>query len=82
MSTLGWYQNSTQSFASASARPTRASVFGEKPSFCSATSFWIAEVSNGFLSTGSMRRLCCSPMCLRFSSTAEPRLLMSCTAPV
>ena len=43
--------------------------------------FWMVEVSNGFLSTGSMRSLCCSPISLMFSSTAEPRLLISCTAP-
>ena len=44
--------------------------------------FWIAEVSNGFLSTGSMRSFICSPACLTVSSTAEPRLLINCTAPV
>ena len=43
--------------------------------------FWMAEVSNGFLSTGSMRSFICSPACLTVSSTAEPRLLINCTAP-
>ena len=52
------------------------------PSLSSDMIFWMAEVSNGFLSTGSMRSLCCSPACLTVSSTAEPRLLISCTAPV
>ena len=43
--------------------------------------FWMAEVSNGFFSTGSIRIFICSPACLTVSRTAEPRLLISCTAP-
>ena len=51
------------------------------PSLSSWMILTIASVSNGFLSTGSILSLCSTPMLLTCSSTAAPRLLVSCTAP-
>ena len=51
------------------------------PSLSSWMILTTASVSYGFLSTGSMWSLCSTPTLLTCSSTAAPRLLVSCTAP-
>ena len=60
---------------------TRAACGAAWPSLSVCMIATMADVSNGFLSTGSICSLCCSPTLLTCSSTAEPRLLMSWTKP-